>query len=99
MLTVKTLFLGLVFSIVAILTKMVSGLFSSGTGKEKAIVGVGMVARGEVGLIFASTGLSIGALTEEQFAVVLVVVIVTTFITPPLIKLIVKDSYSEVLNR
>lgn len=97
-LTIKTLAIGLVFSLVAVITKMVSGIFSPGSFKEKSIVGAGMVARGEVGLIFAATGLRLNALTEEQFAVVMVVVLATTFVTPLLIKLVARDRSEVSVN-
>jgi UTP:GlnB (protein PII) uridylyltransferase len=55
-----------------------------------------MVPRGEVGLIFASIGVSVGVFQEDLYAVVLLVVLLTTVITPPLLKwrLTSKDSSS-----
>ena len=45
-----------------------------------------MVPRGEVGLIFAQTGLSAGVLTAGDFSALTLMVLVTTFIAPPLLK-------------
>ena len=55
---------------------------------RRAFIGAGMVPRGEVGLIFASVGLSSGALSESVFVSVLVAVFLTTFVAPPLLKLL-----------
>lgn len=49
-------------------------------------VGIGMVSRGEVGLIIAAIGISEGILAPEVFAVVVFVVLITTLITPPLLR-------------
>lgn len=73
-------------SIFAILGKVVAGLAAKGSRREKLLVGVSMVPRGEVGLIFAATGKAVGVLDDELFSVIVLVVIITTFIAPPLIK-------------
>jgi Kef-type K+ transport system membrane component KefB len=49
-------------------------------------IGVGMVPRGEVGLIFAEIGRSRGILSSEVFSAILIMVIFTTFLVPPLLK-------------
>jgi Kef-type K+ transport system membrane component KefB len=45
-----------------------------------------MVPRGEVGLIFAATGSALGVLSSELFSTIVLVVIITTFVSPTLIK-------------
>jgi Kef-type K+ transport system membrane component KefB len=45
-----------------------------------------MIPRGEVGLIFASIGVAVGVFDDELYAVVLLVVLLTTVITPPLLR-------------
>ena len=50
-----------------------------------------MIPRGEVGLIFAQLGLTNGILSSETFSAILIMVIFTTFIAPPLLKVIFKD--------
>jgi Kef-type K+ transport system membrane component KefB len=55
---------------------------------KKAVIGVGMVPRGEVGLIFAQMGLTTGALTTGLFSALTMMVMVTTFMAPPLLKLL-----------
>lgn len=72
-------------SIAAILAKVVAGIAAKGDFLEKLLVGISMVPRGEVGLIFAATGQALGVLNEEEFSVIIIVVIVTTFIAPPFI--------------
>jgi Kef-type K+ transport system membrane component KefB len=47
-----------------------------------------MIPRGEVGLIFAQMGLTTGALTTGLFSAVTLMVMVTTFIAPPLLKML-----------
>lgn len=75
----------IVISIAAIAGKLVAGLAAKGDWHEKLLVGISMVPRGEVGLIFAATGQALGVLNEEEFSVIIIVVIVTTFIAPPFI--------------
>jgi Kef-type K+ transport system membrane component KefB len=50
-------------------------------------IGAGMISRGEVALIIASTGLTSGLLDPEYFTSVVIMVIITTLVTPPLLKL------------
>jgi len=80
--------IALIIAVVAILGKVVAGVAAKGPVREKLLVGVSMVPRGEVGLIFAATGKSLGVLTDELFSVIVLVVIMTTFVAPPLIKLL-----------
>ena len=74
----------LTLTVVAIVGKLVSGVFAK--GMDKKIIGIGMVPRGEVGLIFASIGKSIGVLNGTLFSGIIIIVILTTFITPPALK-------------
>ncbi|MGQ0814727.1 MAG: cation:proton antiporter [Gemmatimonadota bacterium] len=77
-----------VVSIVAIVGKVLAG-YSVGWGKQQLnhlAIGVGMIPRGEVGLIFAHLGLDSGVIGREVFNAVVLIVMVTTFIAPPLLK-------------
>lgn len=70
----------------AVITKVLGGYFGS-VGLERPTrltVGVGMVPRGEVGLIVASLGLGLG-LDAELFGVVVAMTVVTTLVTPPVL--------------
>lgn len=82
----KLYLIALIIAVFAVAGKVVAGLAAKGNFREKLLVGVSMVPRGEVGLIFAATGKSLGVLTDEIFSVIVLVVIITTFIAPPLIK-------------
>ena len=73
----------LAITVVAFVGKIVAGL---GAGKvNKSLVGWGMVPRGEVGLIFATIGRGLGVVTDELFSVIVIVVILTTLLTPPIL--------------
>jgi Kef-type K+ transport system membrane component KefB len=54
---------------------------------NKAVIGVGMIPRGEVGLIFAQMGLESGVFNRGLFSAVTLMVMVTTFMAPPLLKI------------
>lgn len=73
--------LALAFILAAILGKLVCGL-AGGKGVDALTIGVGMIPRGEVGLIFASIGKSMHILTDAVFSGIVIVVVVTTLITP-----------------
>ncbi len=84
------LILAVAISLVAILGKVVAGI-AAAKGCNKWLVGMGMVPRGEVGLIFASIGRGLGVLNAEQFSVVVVMVILTTLVAPPLLAMLLKE--------
>lgn len=75
--------ISLIVTIGAVITKMMAAMFAP--KGSRLIVGLGMVPRGEVSLIFATVGQSLGVLTPDIFAVVVLVVVLTTLITPVLI--------------
>lgn len=90
----SVLAVGGILTAIAIVAKVVSG-FSVGYGKQKLdhlAVGVGMVPRGEVGLIFANIGLGRGILSSEVFNAIMIMVMATTFVAPPLLKMIYRRS-------
>jgi Kef-type K+ transport system membrane component KefB len=63
------------------------GALAGGFAPREALrIGVGMVSRGEVGLIIAAIGIQSGLLNERGFAVMVITVLVTTVITPVLLK-------------
>jgi len=67
--------------------KFVTGFAVFKKGIRKSVIGVGMIPRGEVGLIFAQVGLTYGVFTSDLFSAVTVMVMLTTFIAPPLLKI------------
>lgn len=78
--------IGCVLTVIAIIGKYLSSAVVFGKGLRRSVIGVGMVPRGEVGLIFAQVGLSAGLLSAGLYSSVALMVIVTTFITPPLLR-------------
>ena len=74
-------------SVLAIIGKLASALGAFGTRSDKVLIGMGMIPRGEVGLIFASIGLTNGVLDKDQYGALLLVVLVTTVVTPPLLRI------------
>jgi Kef-type K+ transport system membrane component KefB len=77
---------GLLLTVVAIIGKLLSGYAAFGRPLRKVVIGVGMVPRGEVGLIFAQLGLSAGLLSSGLYSSVAMMVMITTFIAPPALR-------------
>jgi Kef-type K+ transport system membrane component KefB len=76
----------LTLTALAIASKLAAGLGVYQTGVRRWPVGVGMIPRGEVGLIFAGTGLAAGVVTPSLYSALVVVVMLTTFVAPPWLK-------------
>lgn len=75
--------------IVAIIGKVVTGFTVFGQdGINRLAIGVGMIPRGEVGLVFAGVGAASGVLSESLDAAIIVMVIFTTFLAPPLLRIV-----------
>ncbi|MGH7497653.1 MAG: cation:proton antiporter [Gemmatimonadales bacterium] len=81
-----TLGIAAVLIALAIIGKMAAGWAAPWVPFRRLVVGVGMVPRGEVGLIFADIGRRSGVLSEEVFGAVLLMVMATTFVAPPALK-------------
>ncbi len=82
--------LALALTVVAIIGKQVCSLVAYGKGVNKFAVGLGMIPRGEVGLIFAAVGKDLSLkgvpiVDEPTYAAVVFMVMVTTMITPPVL--------------
>lgn len=78
-------------TIVAIVGKQICGLGVLDRGVDRLLIGLGMIPRGEVGLIFAGLGSSLmihggPVLSSRTFSSLVLMIILTTFITPPLLK-------------
>ena len=89
-LSVETLGTALAVTAIAIAAKFLgAGLGGIGMGpRSMAIIGTGMVPRGEVGLIVANLGMLLGAVSPELFSVVVFMSVVTTVVAPPLLALL-----------
>jgi Kef-type K+ transport system membrane component KefB len=81
---------------VAIAGKIITGFTLLGQGNlNKMAIGVGMIPRGEVGLVFAGVGAASGALSEATQAAIIMMVILTTFLAPPWLRLVFQESPPE----
>lgn len=87
----------LIFLLIAIITKYLSGYsIISRENIDKRTIGISMIPRGEVGLIFASMGKITGVLNENVYAIIVVVVILTTIVVPPLLKWSIKSHNKQI---
>ncbi len=82
----RVLLIGVLLVVAAIIGKFAAGFAPYWFKGRKVVIGVGMIPRGEVGLIFAQTGLTAGVLDAGLYSAVTFMVIVTTFLAPPLLK-------------
>jgi Kef-type K+ transport system membrane component KefB len=73
-------------TVIAIIGKLAAGWAAPWVQFRRVVVGVGMVPRGEVGLIFADIGRRAGILDEAVFGAILLMVMATTFVAPPGLK-------------
>ncbi|MCI0381314.1 MAG: cation:proton antiporter [Gemmataceae bacterium] len=84
----RTLLVGSLLIAGAIAGKFLAGYAPFWFKGKKSVIGVGMVPRGEVGLIFAQKGLETRVFDAGMFSAVTLMVMVTTFIAPPLLKVL-----------
>lgn len=93
----------LLFSVCFVLVGLVAKIIGCGLmsrlcgfkGMECVKIGVGMMTRGEVALIVAQKGLSVGLLTPEYFASVILLIIVSSISTPIILKLLYNKTPEE----
>lgn len=87
------LMLGVV-TLIAIVSKLGGGFLGAlALGKRSAlIVGVGMVPRGEVGVVIASLGLASGVFSPKMYAVIVAMSLLTAMITPPVLAVLLRKS-------
>ena len=93
--------LTLIIIAVALATKFIGCGFGAKMGDKsldkagRNIIGVGMMPRGEVGIIVASIGLSSGAMSPDLYAVVVLMSVMTTIIAPPILSKLFRKKYKE----
>jgi Kef-type K+ transport system membrane component KefB len=94
----STLVLALIILVAAVLSKLVGcGLGAVRLDRADAFrIGVGMVPRGEVGMVVAQIGLGLGVLGQHVYGVVVFMAVATTLVAPPLLKLAYRSLTSEV---
>src|SRR3954451_22554009 len=73
--------------LIAVVGKLISPIGAAGARGDKLLIGLGMLPRGEVGLIFATIGLANGVLNDDLYAALLLVVLATPLTTPALLKI------------
>jgi Kef-type K+ transport system membrane component KefB len=88
---------------VAIIGKQICGLGVLDRGVDRLAIGVGMIPRGEVGLIFAGMGSTMmlngqPLLSATVFSALVLMIMLTTFITPPLLKVVFERKKSAALS-
>ena len=84
----RILGIAVAITLIAAVGKIIAGTVA---GKcNKLIVGFGMIPRGEVGLIFAVMGKSLGVINDEIFSIIVIVVMLTTLLTPPVLTAIIR---------
>jgi Kef-type K+ transport system membrane component KefB len=84
--TREFVWIGLGLTAIGIVGKVAAGYVVWKKGLRRTVIGVGMIPRGEVGLIFAQIGLTTKLLTTGLYSAVALMVMLTTFITPPLLR-------------
>ena len=87
---IETLKLALIISIFAVISKSYCGIFLPKT-INRLLVGFGMVPRGEIGVIFALAGLQLQIINNTMFTAILLMVIITSIITPIMINRVSKS--------
>lgn len=93
----------IIFSIVLLVMAIITKIIGCGLGakvcgytnQEAIQIGTGMVSRGEVALIVASKGAALGLLSTVQFGPIVIMVVITTIITPVLLKVVFKENGVE----
>ncbi len=94
----KFLAVGGLLAVVAIAGKIGAGYAAPGRGLRRSVIGVGMIPRGEVSLIFAQVGLASGLLSPGLFSSVTVMVVLTAFVTPMLLRALLAQRAPEELH-
>ncbi len=84
----RILLIVFVLTAVAVIGKLASGYLATRKGINRLAIGLGMLPRGEVGLIFAQLGKSTGLFSDEVFSALVSTVVLTTFLAPPLLSVV-----------
>ena len=96
----ESLWILLAISVIAVLGKIIGSgggaLLAKYTPREALQMGIGMVSRGEVGLIIANIGVKEGYLSGEMLTIIVGMILVTTLVTPPLLRISFKEPKQKV---
>ncbi|MGK7936532.1 MAG: cation:proton antiporter [Xenococcaceae cyanobacterium] len=86
--------------VVAIIGKIITGWSIFGQEKiNRLAIGIGMIPRGEVGLVFAGIGAASGVLDKPLQAAIIIMVILTTFVAPPLLRFAFKEEEEQLAEK
>ncbi|MEA3246903.1 MAG: cation:proton antiporter [Gemmatimonadota bacterium] len=86
----RALQVGVMLTVIGVVGKLVTGWAPRPFEGSRMLIGVAMIPRGEVGLIFAQVALGSGAIAGGEFGAIMMMVVVTTLITPPWLNSIVR---------
>lgn len=101
LMNVSVLIMAVIVILLALVTKFIGCGFGAKLGDKELdktgvhIIGVGMMPRGEVGIIVASIGLVSGVLPSDLYAVVVLMSVATTIIAPPILSKLFRKKYEE----
>ncbi len=90
--------IGLALTAIGIAGKVAAGLAVLQRGMRRVVVGVGMIPRGEVGLIFAQIGLSTKLLSSGLYSAVAMMIMITTLVTPPILRRLLEKRPADELH-
>jgi len=88
----QSLMVGGLLTVIAVIGKLATGWSIRNFKGNRWLIGVAMIPRGEVGLIFAQVGLTTGAIAAGEFGAIMLMVVATTLITPPWLGRVVRRS-------
>ncbi len=94
-LDMRVLTVSLAITVAAIIGKQVCGFCALEKGLNRIAIGIAMIPRGEVTLIFAGIGKSLGIINDVVFSALIIMVIITTLITPPALRWSMSESPSQ----
>jgi Kef-type K+ transport system membrane component KefB len=94
----RSIGVGLALIVCGVFGKVVAGYVPWWFRGRKLLVGAAMVPRGEVGLIFAQLGLSTGAIDAGLFGAIMLMVLMTTLVTPPALSRIARRTTTDIFR-
>jgi Kef-type K+ transport system membrane component KefB len=94
-LDMRVLTVSLAITVAAIIGKQVCGFCALEKGLNRIAIGIAMIPRGEVTLIFAGIGKSLGIINDVVFSALIIMVIITTLITPPALRMAMSETSSK----
>ena len=91
----RYLLIGALLALVAVIGKVLAGYLAPGHELRRVVIGIGMIPRGEVSLIFAQIGLAGGLLSAGLYSSITIMVVMTAFLTPLLLRAMLPAAVAE----